>query len=86
MPDQNSFTMVSQLITSPPNKALHRTPAAAPLSPVSFQTFGAAVKFRAGVGTSPCVAPRITGHAFTVSSTLQRPADGLNASLGTLRG
>jgi len=25
---------------SPPNKALHRTPAAAPLSPVSFQTFG----------------------------------------------
>jgi hypothetical protein len=24
----------------PPNTALHRTPAAAPLSPVSFQTFG----------------------------------------------
>jgi hypothetical protein len=23
-----------------PNTALHRTPAAAPLSPVSFQTFG----------------------------------------------
>jgi len=26
--------------SSPPNTALHRTPAAAPLSPVSFQTFG----------------------------------------------
>jgi hypothetical protein len=24
----------------PPNKALHRTPAAAPLSPVSFRTLG----------------------------------------------
>ncbi len=32
----------------PSNTALHRTPAAAPPSPVSFQTFGAAVKIRAG--------------------------------------
>ena len=31
-----------------PNTSLHRTPAAAPPSPVSFHTFGAAVKIRAG--------------------------------------
>jgi hypothetical protein len=28
-------------MTRPPNTALHRTPAAAPLSPVSFKAFGA---------------------------------------------
>ena len=67
-----------------PNPRLQRTRAAR--SPLSRKPFGAAVKNRAGVGTSPRVAPRNTGHAFTVSSPLQRPAPGLNARPDTLRG
>jgi hypothetical protein len=31
-------------VTATPNTALHRTPAAAPPSPVSFQTFGDSLK------------------------------------------
>jgi hypothetical protein len=72
--------------TPAPNTSLHRTPAAAPPSPVSSKPFGAAVKVRAGAGASPCVAPRITGHAFTVSSPLQRPAHGLSAHPWHLEG
>ena len=66
-----------------PNQRLQRTRMRAPLS---RKPFGAAVKNRAGVGTSPYVGPRSTGHAFTVSSPLQRPTPGLIAHRGILRG
>jgi hypothetical protein len=54
----------------PPNSALHRTPVAAP-PPVSFQTFGAAVKIWAGrrrVAARGSAQPRPCVHRSTPAS------------------
>jgi hypothetical protein len=74
-------------VDTPPNTALQRTRFAPLRSPLSFGTFGAAVKFRAAgmlVGESGAAQPRPCVHLLICASTAGPM--GSTRTPGTLRG